>query len=189
MKAVLLGPCNTAPAVQVFSSMTEIVANPIRDLLSFYAEHHPEARFGELDISVLEEAVATLSEAETKIAAAEAALGQARDNYRQLETELLTKASRVMSFLKLHVQGNEEQSALLDSINLDGTTKKRARAGAEASSGSGEPRQRRSRKAKPSPELLSETSSADAIEPAQDEAESAPVSSVPEDGAKLKAAV
>lgn len=174
--------------------MTETVANPIRDLLSFYAEHHPEARFGELDISVLEEAVATLSEAEKKIEAAEAALSQARDNYRQVEAELLTKASRVMSFLKLHVQGNEEQSALLDGINLDGSTKRRARAGAEASGGSGEPRQRRSRKAKPSTELLSETNSADVVEPGLDEAasapvSSAPVSSVPEDGAKLKAAV
>ncbi len=129
--------------------MTDLVPQAIRDLLAFYAERHPEARFGEMDISLLQGSVASIDEAASDVIAAEAAVVRARERFRDIETDLSAKAARVLSFLKIHVEGDEEQLAELEAIGGSlPATRRRSKASSDATAASDEPRQRRPRKAK-----------------------------------------
>lgn len=128
--------------------MSELVPQAVRDLLAFYTENCPEVRFGDLDLRVLERSVESIDEAAQKVIEAEEAVAQARAQFREVESGLLVKANRTLSFLKIFVDEDPEQQAKLEAISngLPGGRRK-AKAAADAA-GSGEPRQRRTRKSK-----------------------------------------
>lgn len=148
--------------------MTDLVPQAVRDLLAFYTERYPEVRFGDLDINLLKRAVESIDEAAKEVVAAEEAVAQARANFRSIEGELSQKAGRTLSFLKIFVDGDEEQLALLDAIAMAmPASRKKAKAPSEAASS--EPRQRRPRKSK-NAENAAETSADAAIEAALEKA-------------------
>lgn len=127
--------------------MSELVPQAVRDLLAFYNEHCPETRFGDLDIRVLQRAVESIDEAAQRVIEAEEAVAQARAQFREVESGILVKANRTLSFLRIFVEDDETQQAKLESI-ANGLPSGRRRGKAAAASGSGEPRQRRPRKSK-----------------------------------------
>jgi hypothetical protein len=150
--------------------MTDLVPQAVRDLLAFYSERYPEVRFGDLDISVLKRAVEVIDEAAKEVIAAEEALAQARQAFRGQEAELAAKAGRTLSFLKIFVDGDEEQLAQLEAISLAmPATRRRAKSTGDAA-GSGEPKQRRPRKSKNAPEQSDEQAAERAIEEALEKA-------------------
>jgi hypothetical protein len=132
--------------------MTDLVPQAFRDLLDFYTENHAEARFGDLDVSALQQAIASIDEAAGEVQAAEAALAQAKEHFRDVEAELLAKAGRAVSFLKIYVEQNADQVAQLEAIGSAIVAQRRkGKPGADtASAAPVEPRQRRTRKAKAS---------------------------------------
>jgi hypothetical protein len=136
-------------AVQTFSPMTDLVPQAIRDLLAFYKERYANARFGDVDVSVLERAVGSIDEAAQAVMQAEEALSAARASFRDVEVEISQKAARALSFLKIFVDGDPEPLSKLDLIAaaMPGVRRK-GKGGTDAEPVPGEPRQRRSRKAK-----------------------------------------
>jgi len=129
--------------------MSELVPQAIHDLLAFYTEFHSDARFGDFDLSSLQQAVESTDEPAQLVIAAEAAAAQAREQFRIVETELLGKAGRAVAFLKLHVEGKTAQMEQLEAISSDLIAHRRkVRSGAEPTPATGEPRQRRSRRSK-----------------------------------------
>ncbi|HEY5960981.1 MAG TPA: hypothetical protein VIV60_30705 [Polyangiaceae bacterium] len=129
--------------------MSELVPQAVRDLLAFYTEQCPEVRFGDLDIRVLERAVASIDEAAGRVIAAEEAVAEARAEFRNNETELLTKVGRTLSFLKIFVEDDEERLAKLEAIHSALPAGRRKSKASSASGGaSAEPKQRRPRKSK-----------------------------------------
>jgi hypothetical protein len=151
--------------------MTDLVPQAVRDLLAFYTERYPEVRFGDLDISILQHAVESIDEAAKEVIAAEEAVAQARLAFRGIEGELVLKAGRTLSFLKIFVDGDEEQLAQLEAISMAmPASRRKSKAGADAS-GTGEPRQRRPRKSKNTEATTTADVSADqAIEAALEKA-------------------
>lgn len=141
--------------------MSELVPQAVRDLLAFYNEHCPEVRFGDLDIRVLERAVESIDEAAQRVIEAEEAVAQARAQFREVESGILVKATRTLSFLKIFVEDDEAQQAKLDAI-ANGLPSGRRKAKAAAAGGSSEPRQRRPRKSKSAESADSEVSALDA---------------------------
>ena len=139
--------------VQVFSPMTDLVPQAIRDLLVFYKERYADARFGDLDVTVLEHAVSSIDEAAKAVVQAEEALGAARANFRDVECEISQKAVRALSFLKIFVEGDPEPLSKLDLIAAAmPAARRRMKGSADAEAPTGEPRQRRIRKSKHSDE-------------------------------------
>ncbi|MGC4067039.1 MAG: hypothetical protein QM784_20860 [Polyangiaceae bacterium] len=149
--------------------MTDLVPQAVRDLLAFYSERYPEVRFGDLDISVLKRAVEVIDEAAKEVIAAEEALAQARQAFRGQEAELAAKAGRTLSFLKIFVDGDEEQLAQLEAISLAMPAARRRSKTTDAAA-SGEPKQRRPRKSKNAPEQSEEQAAERAIEEALEKA-------------------
>jgi hypothetical protein len=133
--------------------MTDLVPQAIRDLLAFYKDRYPEARFGDLDVSVLQQAVDSIDEAAQLVVQAEEAVAAARASFRDVEVEISQKAARALSFLKIFVDGDEEPLAKLEAISASmPATRRKAKSSGDAEAGSGEPRQRRTRKSKNSDE-------------------------------------
>jgi hypothetical protein len=132
--------------------MNELVPQSIRDLLDFYSQNHADARFGDLDISALQQAVQTIDAAAHEVELAEAAVAQAREQFRDMEAELFTKANRTISFLKIHVEQDSAQLAQLESISSGiAAHRRKAKPTTEtAAAATAEPRQRRTRKEKAS---------------------------------------
>lgn len=131
----------------MFSPMTDLVPQAIRDLLAFYTERYPEVRFGDLDLAALTREVAAIDEAALEVIAAEEAVAEARVRFRSVEGEMSQKAVRALSFLKIFVDGDEEQLAVLDAISMAmPATRRKSKSSADA--GSGEPVKRRKRKSK-----------------------------------------
>jgi len=129
--------------------MSELVPQAIHDLLAFYTEFHADARFGDFDLSTLQQAVESTDEPAQLVIAAEEAAAQAREQFRIVETELLGKAGRAVAFLKLHVDGDAAQLEQLEAIGSALTANRRkVKSGAEPMTAASEPRQRRSRKGK-----------------------------------------
>lgn len=129
--------------------MTDIVSHAVRDLLAFYAECHPEARFGDLDIGALQCTVKSTEEAAKKVISAEEAVAQAREQFRSVEAEMAAKAGRILSFLKIHVEGDDVQLAQLEAIsNAMSGARRKTKTSADGTPSAGEPRQRRQRKSK-----------------------------------------
>ena len=127
--------------------MTDLVPQAIRDLLAFYKERYPDARFGDLDVTVLQSAVDSIDLEAKSVVKAEEALAVARASYREVEVEISQKAARALSFLKIFVDGDAEPLAKLELIAASmPATRRKAKAGADAeTTASGEPRQRRRR--------------------------------------------
>lgn len=146
--------------------MTDLVPQAVRDLLAFYTDRYPDVRFGDLDISVLKRAVESIDEAAEEVLAAEEAVAQARVKFRGIEAELVQKAGRTLSFLKIFVDGDEGQLAELDSIALAMPASRRK---SKSTEGSGEPRQRKPRKSKNSDSAATDNADA-AIEAALEKA-------------------
>jgi hypothetical protein len=96
--------------------MTELVPESFRELLDFYTEFHPHARFGDLDLAALQQGVEALELAAQEVEDAEAVVVRAREEFRIAETELLGTAARAVSFLKIHVEDDSAQLARLESI-------------------------------------------------------------------------
>jgi ferritin len=136
--------------VQTFRTMTDLVPQAIRDLLAFYKERYADARFGDLDVTVLESAVGSIDEAAQAVVQAEETLQAARANFREVEIEISQKAARALSFLKIYVDGDPEPLSKLDLIAAAMPSARRKGKGtAEAdASPAGEVRQRRPRKSK-----------------------------------------
>ena len=145
--------CSVRSTVQVFSSMTDLVPQAIRDLLAFYKERYADTRFGDLDVTVLERAVSSIDEAAKAVVQAEEALSAAQADFRDLEVEISQKAVRALSFLKIFVEGDPEPLSKLDLIAAAmPAARRRTRGNADAEAPAGEPRQRRTRKSKHSDE-------------------------------------
>jgi hypothetical protein len=149
--------------------MTDLVPQAVRDLLAFYTERYPEVRFGDLDISLLKRAVESIDEAAKEVVAAEEAVAQARVQFRAIESELSLKAGRTLSFLKIFVDGDEEQLATLDAIAMAMPAARRKSKASSDAAATGEPRQRRPRKSK-NVESPAETNADAAIEAALEKA-------------------
>jgi hypothetical protein len=134
--------------------MTDLVPQAIRDLLAFYKERYADARFGDLDVSVLESAVGSIDEAAQAVVQAEEGLHAARANFREVETEISQRAARALSFLKIFVDGDPEPLSKLDLIAAAmPSARRKGKASAEAEAApAGEVRQRRTRKSKASDE-------------------------------------
>lgn len=129
--------------------MSELVPQAIHDLLAFYTEFHSDARFGDFDLSTLQQAVESTDKPAQLVTAAEEAAAQAREQFRRVEAELLGKASRAVAFLKLHVEGESAQMEQLEAIGSALIAHRRkVKSGAEPTPATGEPRQRRARKSK-----------------------------------------
>jgi hypothetical protein len=145
--------------------MTDLVPQAIRDLLTFYKERYPEARFGDVDVGVLQSAVDSIDEAAQAVVRAEEALAATRASFRDVEVEISQKAARALSFLKIFVDGDEEPLAKLEAIaaSMPATRRKPKVSVGDPEIGSVEPRPRRGRKPKGSDEsaaaLLQESSS------------------------------
>jgi hypothetical protein len=150
--------------------MTDLVPQAVRDLLAFYSERYPEVRFGDLDISVLKRAVEVIDEAAKEVITAEEALAQARQAFRGQEAELAAKAGRTLSFLKIFVDGDEEQLARLEAISLAMPAMRRRSKSTGDASASGEPKQRRPRKSKNADANAPDQSAERAIEEALEKA-------------------
>ena len=132
--------------MQAFSPMTDLVPQAIRDLLAFYKERYPDARFGDLDVTVLQSAVDSIDLEAQSVVKAEEALAAARASYREVEVEISQKAARALSFLKIFVDGDAEPLAKLELIAASmPATRRKLKAGADSDTASGEPRQRRRR--------------------------------------------
>jgi hypothetical protein len=117
--------------------------------LAFYAECHPEARFGDLDIGALQCTVKSTEEAAKKVISAEEAVAQAREQFRSVEVEMAAKAGRILSFLKIHVEGDDVQLAQLEAIsNAMSGARRKTKTSADGTPSAGEPRQRQPRKSK-----------------------------------------
>jgi hypothetical protein len=127
--------------------MSDLVPQAVRDLLAFYTENYPEIRFGDLDIRVLERAVESIDEAAKDVIAAEEAVTQARTQFRGIEAELLAKAARTLSFLKIFVDDDTAQLAKLEAIS-QGLPGGRRKPKGDPAAGAVEPRQRRARKSR-----------------------------------------
>ena len=185
--------------------MTDLVPQAVRDLLVFYTEHYPEVRFADLDISVLKHAVESIDAAAKALTIAEEAAAQAREQFQNSEAELSVKARRTLSFLKIHVEGNEVQLAKLEAISMAMTAARRkSKASADVPSGMGEPRKRRTRKSKDSADTISDllsnpdsaleatseravTSASELSDPGSDEPSSAPKADKKKTGSKSAA--
>jgi uncharacterized protein YPO0396 len=129
--------------------MTDSVPHAVRDLLAFYAECHPEARFGDLDIGALQCTVKSIEEAAKKVISAEEAVAQSREQFRSIEAEMTVKAGRILSFLKIHVEGDDVQLARLEAIsNAMPSARRKTKTSADATPIAGETRQRHPRKSK-----------------------------------------
>jgi hypothetical protein len=129
--------------------MTDSVSHAVRDLLAFYAECQPEARFGDLDIGALQCTVKSTEEAAKKVISAEEAVAQAREQFRSVEVEMAAKAGRILSFLKIHVEGDDVQLAQLEAIsNAMSGARRKTKTSADGTPSAGEPRQRQPRKSK-----------------------------------------
>jgi hypothetical protein len=140
--------------------MTDIVPHAVRDLLAFYAECHPEARFGDLDIGALQCAVQSMEEAAKKVISAEETVAQAREQFRSVEAEMTVKAGRILSFLKIHVECDDVQLAKLEAVsNAMPVARRKTKTSADATPSAGEPRQRRPRKSKNSAEASGDVES------------------------------
>jgi hypothetical protein len=140
--------------------MTDLVPEAVHDLLAYYTKHHPEARFGDLDITVLKRAVESIDAAAKVLLDAEEAVVQAREQFRGIEADLSLKAGRTLSFLKIYVDGDEEQLAKLEAISAAmPAARRKSKGSSEAASGKDEPKKRRGRKSKKSAEAGGETNS------------------------------
>jgi hypothetical protein len=129
--------------------MTDVVPHAVCDLLAFYAECHPEARFGDLDIGALQCTVKSIEEAAKKVISAEEAVAQSREQFRSIEAEMTVKAGRILSFLKIHVEGDDVQLARLEAIsNAMPSARRKTKTSAEATPIADETRQRHPRKSK-----------------------------------------
>jgi hypothetical protein len=124
--------------------MNDHLAAPVRDLLALYAEKYPEVRFADIDLSVLERAAEGVAEAVAKVAEAEASIAPLREEVKVAEAELTQKVVRALSFLKIHVEGDEEQYARLDALTAALLVRRIARKSAEAApAGTGRKRGRK----------------------------------------------
>lgn len=135
--------------------MSELVPQAVRDLLAFYTERHPDVRFGDVDVAFLQNAIESIGDSASAVIAAQEAVTKARADFAVAEGELVHKANRVLSFLNLFVEGNEEQKAELEAIAqaMPGAARRKpksAKDGAET----GEPRKRRTRTRKPTEESV-----------------------------------
>jgi hypothetical protein len=178
--------------------MSELVPQAVRDLLAFYTEQCPEVRFGDLDVRVLERSIASIDEAAEKVIAAEQAVAEARAEFRNNETELLTKVGRTLSFLKIFVEDDEERLAKLDAIQsaLPAGGRRKAKA-TNANGAPSETRQRRPRKSKAEADPNAQAETDRAIEAALEaagladeelpEIDNDSVSEVPEQSTKTSA--
>jgi hypothetical protein len=129
--------------------MADLVPHALLDLLAFYTKCHPEARFGEFDIETLQCTIKAIDDAAKKVIAAEEALSQTREQFRGVEAEMTVKASRVLSFLRIHVEGDEQQLAQLEAIsNAMPSARRKPKTNADAVPGTGGPRRGRPRKNK-----------------------------------------
>lgn len=130
--------------------MTELIAEPIQDLLDFYSEHYPETRFGTMDLEALQHAIQELKGAAERVVAAETAAVQARADFGTAETDVLNMAARAVSFLKIHVENDDAQLTRLDAIgNALGVQRRKTRSGSEgATAAVPDARPRRPRKGK-----------------------------------------
>lgn len=140
--------------------MTDLVPQAVRDLLAFYAEHCPEERFGDLDITVLKRTVESIDGAAKDLIAAEHAVEIAREQFRGFEAELSSKAGRTLAFLKIFVEGSESQLAELEAIGAAmPAARRKSKTSADEGLAKGEPRKRRGRKGKKHAEAADESES------------------------------
>lgn len=127
--------------------MAELVSQAFQELLAFYQEHCPEARFGEIDLDVLSAVVDSITEASEQVKLAEEAVASARTHRSSVEAELALKVTRVLSFLKIHVEGNSVQTAQLEAIaSALGGSRRKSKAADESANVAPEQRTRRPRK-------------------------------------------
>jgi len=137
--------------------MSDLVPQAVRDLLAFYTERYPEVRFADLDIDVLKHAVESIDAAAKALTIAEETAAHAREQFQNSEAELSGKARRTLSFLKIHVEGDEEQLAMLEAISAAmPVARRKSKASIDGTSDTGEPRKRRTRKNKDSAETSNE---------------------------------
>ncbi|GEM_PF-3566251 len=130
--------------------MTELVPQSFRELLDFYTDCYPDARFGDLDVTALHQALAELEASAAAVEEAESALARAREDFGNAEAAVLGKAARALSFLKIHVEGNASQSEQLEAIGaeLSGQRRRSKLAADNSAAILPEARQRRTRRTK-----------------------------------------
>jgi hypothetical protein len=135
--------------------MSELVPQAVRDLLAFYSERHPEVRFGDVDVTFLQNAIESIGDSANAVLAAQEAVTKARADFAVAEGELVQKASRVLSFLNLFVEGDTEQKAELEAIAqaMPGAARRKTKS-TKDSTETGEPRKRRTRTRKPTEESI-----------------------------------
>ena len=79
------------------------------------------------------------------------------EHFEKSEAELSGKARRTLSFLKIHVECDEEQLAMLEAISAAmPSVRRKSKASTDGTSDTGEPRKRHPRKSKDSVETGSE---------------------------------
>jgi hypothetical protein len=97
--------------------MEEPLAQPVREVLNFYAEQYADVRFPNVDVEVLASAVSEVEDAAANLQAALATVERYREQLDALQAELLRKVSRAVAFLKVHAEDNEANFAKLDALN------------------------------------------------------------------------
>jgi hypothetical protein len=129
--------------------MNDHLAAPLREVLDLYAEHYSDVRFPDLDLDILRSAADDVAAAAAEVAAAEASIAPLRERAKAVEAELTQKVVRALSFLKVYVEGDEEQYARLDALTVALLASRRAaRKIADPASAPTAERPRRGRKPK-----------------------------------------
>ena len=97
-------------------SMKDRLAAPVLEFISLYEERYANVQFPGLDLPILEGAANAVVAAAAKLADAQAAVDPLREQLKVAEGELTQKVLRALAFLKVYVDGDEDQFAQLDAL-------------------------------------------------------------------------
>ena len=151
--------------------MNDHLAAPVREVLDLYAEQYSDVEFPGLDLSILQSAADEVAAAAADVVAAEASIAPLRERVKVVEAELTQKVVRALSFLKVYVEGNEEQYARLDALTVALLSRRSPRKSNDVGSTPSGDRPRRGRKPKSSSVLEAEAAGSDAAPSAEELAE------------------
>jgi hypothetical protein len=122
-----MGTCLLPEYCASVQYMTDPVSPPIARLIELFSEQFQDLSFPEVDGPVLEGSAAVAREAALRVQEAEAALEAARARLGEAQGDLAHKAHRALAYLRVHLEEDEERSALLDSIVLPRPAKRMLR--------------------------------------------------------------
>jgi multidrug efflux pump subunit AcrA (membrane-fusion protein) len=96
----------------------EVIAAPLRELLSIFEAELSEVKFGDVDGASLAAAAAQVRERAETVAAAEAALAAARGALEEAQEGLLARGQRALAYARIYAEERPELAARLEAVSL-----------------------------------------------------------------------